>query len=709
VQNDGTYNAPSNGNLISRNSFISNGGVAIDLVASGGDNNAGDGVTLNDGNNNSANAGNRGLDFPVISSALNSGTNTLVSGTASSGINSVEVYRAQAGAGDTNGGNGYGEGLQYVGTATVSGGTWYISVTGLSIGDSVSVLGFDASNDTSEFSKNVTVAANSAPVLLGANNLPIILQNPASNPGMLVSSLIAGKITDADPTALTGIAVTAVVNTNGNWQYSTNGGSSWSNFGSPSNTAARLLPADSNTYVRFVPNVNWTGTVTGGVTFRAWDRSDGTPGGTRDASTNGGTSAYSSATASADITVSLPYTISGTVNEDVNGDASLADAVARNGVTVRLYADTNGNNTPDAGDSLVGTTTTASGTYSFTVAIGTYWAVVDSRTIAPNAGFNAGSTQGNVWAEQTYGVAGAFGPSGFLGTAGALFGGKTAAGSDDASALVTSEHVTRVVISNANVTGVDSAFSFNVVTNVSGGDNADADLSNPRSVQGSLRQFIQNANAILGNNAMRFVPAVVTNASSGGDGWWLLNVSTALPQLTDTGTSINGTAYSSVDGVTVRDTNASSIGAGGTVGTGNDYIAGTADDAALPQVPRPELEIHNTGGTSNAIGLDVNGANATIKYVSIWGFGAGISPGLTTEGNIVVRDVSNALIQWNVVGTGAHDFVDPGAGSNPGEGILVDSGDSGNIRNNLVGFNEWSGIHLLKNASAPNGWNIIGN
>src|SRR5439155_23113207 len=53
---------------------------------------------------------------------------------------------------------------------------------------------------------------NVAPVLAGANNLTTVHQNQpaASNTGYQVAALIAGKVTDPDPGALSGIAVTAV-------------------------------------------------------------------------------------------------------------------------------------------------------------------------------------------------------------------------------------------------------------------------------------------------------------------------------------------------------------------------------------------------------------------------------------------------------------------------------------------------------------------
>jgi hypothetical protein len=132
---------------------------------------------------------------------------------------------------------------------------------------------------------NVTIAVavpNTAPVLNGANALVTIGEDAVGNGGTLVSQLIAGQITDPDAGAQAGIAVTAVDNTNGTWQYSTDGGDSWLAFGTPSVNNARLLAADAATYVRFVPNANWHGPAGAGLTFRAWDRTSGTAGGEAD-------------------------------------------------------------------------------------------------------------------------------------------------------------------------------------------------------------------------------------------------------------------------------------------------------------------------------------------------------------------------------------------------------------------------------------------
>ena len=197
-------------------------------------------------------------------------------------------------------------------------------------------------------------------------------------------------------------------------------------------------------------------------------------------------------------------TISGTINEDVNGDSQSGDFTGRDGVTVRLFQDANANNTPDAADTFVtSTTTSGGGNYSFGgLADGTYFVVVDSKTVTPAAGGTAGA----YWADQTYGVAGAMnGAASFLGAAGSLYGGRNPNASDSSTdlpaSLATSEHVTRVVVAGANQTGVNSAFSFNVVVNVDGDTSDDDGGGTARHSQGTLDQFILNANAVTGANA----------------------------------------------------------------------------------------------------------------------------------------------------------------------------------------------------------------
>ena len=165
--------------------------------------------------------------------------------------------------------------------------------------------GNSGSGGTRTDSDNVTLnvtAVNDAPVLAGVNNLTAINEDPSSNGGTLVSALLSGQVADPDSGALSGIAVVSVDNTNGTWQFSTNGGGAWNNFGSPDATTARLLAADASTLVRFVPSANYNGTAS--IVLRAWDRTAGTAGGTANVTGNGGSTPYSSTTATASVTVS---------------------------------------------------------------------------------------------------------------------------------------------------------------------------------------------------------------------------------------------------------------------------------------------------------------------------------------------------------------------------------------------------------------------
>ena len=61
---------------------------------------------------------------------------------------------------------------------------------------------------------------------------------------------------------------------NGSWQYTLNNGGTWTTLATPASGSAVLLSADAQTRVRFVPNADYAGT-SAGITFRAWDRTQG--------------------------------------------------------------------------------------------------------------------------------------------------------------------------------------------------------------------------------------------------------------------------------------------------------------------------------------------------------------------------------------------------------------------------------------------------
>lgn len=208
----------------------------------------------------------------------------------------------------------------------------------------------------------------------------------AANTGTAIADLVVG-ITDGDDISggssdQRGIAITSLDTTNGSWEYSTDGGSSWQSLAPVSTNSARLLAADnSNHRVRFIPNADYAGTAS--FTYRAWDQDTGTPGGTADVSNHGGASAFSSNENSATITVTpvndVPVIsplndynmVMDTTNEislsavDVDGDsltwsvsvsgASGADVSASivNGSTLRLVPASGVSGAYNAGDITV--------------------------------------------------------------------------------------------------------------------------------------------------------------------------------------------------------------------------------------------------------------------------------------------------------------------------------------------------------------------
>lgn len=163
------------------------------------------------------------------------------------------------------------------------------------------------------------VAVNDAPVLAGGSALAAEAEDtlPAANAGTLVSAVISGlAASDADSGALGGLAVTAVDNANGVWQWSPDDGATWNALDpAPPATAARLLAGSAGQRLRFLPAFNWTGSA--GITVRAWDQTAGADGAIGDASVNGGSSALSAATATVTIAVTPVNdrpTVSGTAS-----------------------------------------------------------------------------------------------------------------------------------------------------------------------------------------------------------------------------------------------------------------------------------------------------------------------------------------------------------------------------------------------------------
>ena len=202
----------------------------------------------------------------------------------------------------------------------------YTAAANFAGNDSFSYTISDGNGGTSTATVNLTVnAVNDAPVLdnSGAPILNAIAEDSISNNGTLVASMIGNAISDVDAGAVRGIAVTGLNTSHGTWQYSINNGTSWSNFGTVSDSSAQLLAADTNTRIRFVPNSNYNGS--SNISFRAWDQTTGSNGDTANITTvgTGGTSAFSNASETASITITpvndAPVAIADayTTNEDI--------------------------------------------------------------------------------------------------------------------------------------------------------------------------------------------------------------------------------------------------------------------------------------------------------------------------------------------------------------------------------------------------------
>lgn len=139
-------------------------------------------------------------------------------------------------------------------------------------GEQIAVVGTAFSRE----SETVTVAVkNTAPTLTVGTGviLPPVKVSP-NVPGVFVSRLLAkGAVTDSSR-GLRGVAVIAVDNTNGTWQYFLGG--AWKNFGTVSADSAVLLTTVIK--FRFVPSVGTIPGTTAAIQFKAWDGTTGQAG-----------------------------------------------------------------------------------------------------------------------------------------------------------------------------------------------------------------------------------------------------------------------------------------------------------------------------------------------------------------------------------------------------------------------------------------------
>ncbi|MBF8271041.1 MAG: swmB [Magnetococcales bacterium] len=209
-------------------------------------------------------------------------------------------------------------------------------------------------------------SVNDAPSLNVNPALAAVNEDTTAPVGETIANLFLGQVTDPDAGAsLGGVAVvgnTANAVTQGVWQYSSNGGTTWADVGNVGDNATALAVSASS-LVRFVPVANYNG-VPSALTVRGLDDTyaggfSSTPLATRvtvDTTINGGATAVAAATNS--ITTSITAVNDAPV---LTGNATLASinegVAAPGGETIATLfnsAFTNLFSDMDAGSSLGG-------------------------------------------------------------------------------------------------------------------------------------------------------------------------------------------------------------------------------------------------------------------------------------------------------------------------------------------------------------------
>ncbi|WP_068493932.1 DUF4347 domain-containing protein, partial [Paramagnetospirillum marisnigri] len=223
----------------------------------------------------------------------------------------------------------------------------YTHLGGEAASDSFGFSYTDSTSTVTGGSFAITVTnVNDAPVMATASpTLASITEDQLTPAGTLVSALLGASVTDPDAGSVQGLAVVQSGG-NGTWQFSTDGGTTYTAFASYSVDTALLLRSTDK--VRFIPDGQ--NATTGTLTYYAWDRTSGTAGNTA-AIVSGITCAFSGSANTATIAVTA-------VNDaPASADGSLAaideDNVSSSGATVSSLVGT-GFTDIDSGASLGG-------------------------------------------------------------------------------------------------------------------------------------------------------------------------------------------------------------------------------------------------------------------------------------------------------------------------------------------------------------------
>lgn len=449
-------------------------------------------------------------------------------------------------------------------------------------------------------------------------------------------------------------------------------------------------------------------------------------------------------------------TINGTVFEDRNYGGGAGRTLAASGgtgipnVRVEVYT--------SAGAYSTSVNTNAAGAYSVTgLGAGTYTVRVANRSIASTRG--GGCAAGTCIPVQTFRTNAAPAAGGVVAVTDRVGGQNpqlidsvnnttSATLASLTTATTTPQSITSVQLSNggSTVSGVNFGFNFDTIVNVA------------NTGQGSLRQFVVNANALTGEGALAqvgqtagretsifMIPNGVANpgqntsyanqlvAAGANAGAARITLASALPVLSGASTILDGRTQTANVRATAggAETNPGQIGSGGTVGT---------SATSLPLFDRPEVVINaaatlvSATGAPVAIvgiavengGISVAGASSVVQHClagtradGTVGTAYGASYGITIGGGASIAIVhnfvrvnnsgirgdatgANALIEYNEVDslTGV-----PGGGqTNTFDGILIiNSAASITVRYNLAKNQRGGGLEFGFGAGAVTG------
>ena len=388
-------------------------------------------------------------------------------------------------------------------------------------------------------------------------------------------------------------------------------------------------------------------------------------------------------------------TYTGTVFEDINYGGGAGRSLTASGgvplanVTVELYRISNGN-------LLATTTTNVSGFYTPTstgtnAAAPVYVRVVNGTVRSSRAGGAACTTCVPVQTFRTNA------PGGVVVNVTDHVGGEVPGSSDAVinpgsgqfASLTAGGRVPQSItqVSGVSLSGIDFGFNFDTIVNTRD-VSACAPANSSYPCQGSLRQFLINANALTGEGALSqsgsgqidgstaflpsgfessifMIPNALANAGQNttyanqlsGAGVAVIALSAALPALSSGNARIDGTTQT----VNVGNTNGGTVGTGGTVGV---------DAIPLPTFPRPEVQVSAAGTV-----LTVSGGSSAVL-------------GLAFSQGYLLLSGTGCLARNNLVGMTATG--DSSADSSAAYGITFTGGNS-TVRNNFVTVNN-SGI-----------------